>query len=506
MLMMNEERTTDRFLAAAEEEHGERDAFCFSDAGNRKNRVSFRKLREDADALSESLLRMGFCRERIAVLGENSYDWLLAFFAVAGSGSTAVPMDRTFPVDEALRLLRKTDCSAVVCSDTYEDKAEAFEAAGMKVIRMHELNRMILDGNAFLAKEGPEQILLCGSRPRPEDPAAIYFTSGTNGEQKAVVLSHRNMVADAVNVWEAGKCFFTPDYTGVIVLPLHHVFSMISIFVLIAIGCCEYILHSLRSLVQVLRQEKPQMLFSVPGLMEELLSQARRQGMGREAFGGRLETVFCGGSFVSRECVDAYHALGVEIMPGYGITECSPIVSFCLGPDKPEHCVGTPLACTEVKIAEDGEILVRGENVFSEYYQDPAATAAAFRNGWFLTGDLGCMDEKGRLYVTGRKKNLIILSNGENVAAEELERKIGLLPYVKEILVYEENNRIVAEIYPDPTVENIEARINADIRQLNRSLPIYRNIGKTVVRRTAFPKTSLMKIKRERNLYERNDQ
>ena len=160
--------------------------------------------------------------------------------------------------------------------------------------------------------------------------------------------------------------------------------------------------------------------------------------------------------------------------------------------------MGFPLPNVNIAIAEDGEILVRGDTVFSGYYKDPEATVAAFRDGWFLTGDIGYMDEEGRLYVTGRKKNLIILSNGENVSPEELEQKISLFPYVKEVLVYAENSLIVAEVYPDLSVNDLQSHISADIARLNRTLPIYKNIGKIVVRTTEFSKTASMKIKRER--------
>lgn len=496
---MVEELTICDLLETAEKKYGERDAVCFTDADGKECHISFRALREDADALSASLLFIGLRNGHIALFGENSYEWLLAFCAIIKSGSIAVATDKKLNSDEALRLFRETDCTAVICSDAYEDMAIVFEASGFPVIRMGALPRMIADGKKLLSAGDDRKPMPTDHWLKADAPAVICFTSGTTGKMKGVVLTQRNLIADAVNSYLRSKNLFDSINNSVLLLPLSHTFSMSTALLHFFGGGCLYIIRNLRNLWQVFQKAQPKVLYSVPMLMEDLLLQAQKQGKGREAFGGRLEKVFCGGASVSRKCVEEYHKLGIEIMPGYGITECSAIVSFCNSPDRPEHCVGRPLPCIEIKIAEDGEILLRGETVFSGYYKDPEETAAAFRGGWFLTGDVGYTDDEGRLYITGRKKNLIILSNGENVAAEELEQKIADFPYVKEVLVYEENNTIVAEIYPNLFTADLESRFSANIRQLNRSLPVYKNIGKTVVRRTEFPKAGPMKIRRKRN-------
>ena len=488
--MIYDERTLAGLLKAADETFREQNAFWVSDDAGNEQYISFRKLREETDTLSTGLLSMGLRHSQIAIYGENRYEWLLAFFAIIAGGNVAVPTDKALSADDALRLFRKTDCAAVICSDTYGDKAQAFEEAGLKVIRMSELTSLPCE------KNGIKWIL--EDRPCPQDPAAIYFTSGTTGETKGVVLTQENLIAVAASSSVHTKDVFDHRGNFALLLPLHHTFATMEAIFSLVCGACLYIARNMRNLWAFFSKAQPVMMFSVPMLMENLLRQAVKLGKGYEAFGGKLEIVFCGGAFVSTECVNACHQLGIELLPGYGITECSSTVSSCLGQDRPEHCVGFPLPNVNIAIAEDGEILVRGDTVFSGYYKDPEATVAAFRDGWFLTGDIGYMDEEGRLYVTGRKKNLIILSNGENVSPEELEQKISLFPYVKEVLVYAENSLIVAEVYPDLSVNDIQSHISADIARLNRTLPIYKNIGKIVVRTTEFSKTASMKIKRER--------
>ena len=183
-------------------------------------------------------------------------------------------------------------------------------------------------------------------------------------------------------------------------------------------------------------------------------------------------------------------------MNGYGITECAPIVAVNRNKFNVLGSVGLPLCCNEVKIADDGEILVKGDNVMLGYYHNEEETKKVFSDGWFKTGDIGCIDKYGALHITGRIKNLIILANGENIPAESIEEQIYTIPYVKEVICYGKNNVIVAEVYLDEEVADAKERINDDIQIANQRLPQIQNIGKVVVRDTEFPKTTTKKIKR----------
>jgi long-chain acyl-CoA synthetase len=214
------------------------------------------------------------------------------------------------------------------------------------------------------------------------------------------------------------------------------------------------------------------------------------------AFGGNLDQIICGGAPLNPELVKSFDSLGITLLNGYGITECSPIVAVNRNQFNVVGSVGLPLCCNEVKISEDGEILVKGENVMVGYYHNEAENQTVFVDGWFRTGDLGRIDEHGALHITGRIKNLIILSNGENISAESIEQLVCTIPYVKEVIAYGEDDVIVAEVFLDEEVTDAKERIHGDINTLNQKLPYVKNIGKVVIRDTEFPKTTTKKIKR----------
>ena len=222
-----------------------------------------------------------------------------------------------------------------------------------------------------------------------------------------------------------------------------------------------------------------------------------------EALGGNLELFICGGAPLSEKIAYELTSMGINVLNGYGITECSPIVSVNRNFANRLGSVGQVLDCNEVKINNPdengvGEIYVRGTNVMVGYYNDEEATKEAFDNGWFKTGDLGYLDKDGFLFVTGRIKNLIILSNGKNVSAEEIEEKIlDEISYVEEVIVYDDDDKLAAEIYLNETAEpEAKTKIKKDIKDLNIKLPSYKKIAKTKIRDEAFPKTTSMKIKR----------
>ena len=206
--------------------------------------------------------------------------------------------------------------------------------------------------------------------------------------------------------------------------------------------------------------------------------------------------IICGGAPLGAELVKNFDSFGITVLNGYGITECSPIVAVNRNKFNVVGSVGVPLSCNEVKIAEDGEVLVKGDNVMIGYYHNEVENEKVFVNGWFRTGDIGEIDEYGALHITGRIKNLIILGNGENIPAESIEQEIYTILYVKECIAYGRDNAIVAEVYLDEAVAEAKDRIKDDIKVVNQRLPQIRNIGKVVVRDTEFPKTTTKKIKR----------
>jgi len=347
---------------------------------------------------------------------------------------------------------------------------------------------------------------------------------------KGVMLSHGNITSDVV-----ATCMCAQADHAQLLLPLHHTFSWASAMLAAFLYIKDlHISGNLRHIVKDFQTNHPQNVAAVPMMAEMLYkgiwNTARssgqedrlRRGLAlsralmkigidmrrsifrsvHDNFGGELELIICGGAHLDEEVEKGLRDLGIEVLCGYGITECSPVVAVNRNHDHRYGSVGKPLPCNRVRIDEPdekgiGEILVSGSNVMLGYYKDPEATAEAFDGEWFRTGDYGRLDEDGFLYITGRKKNLIILANGENISPEELEQKLSRIEYVEDVAVYEEDKKITAEFYMDEKrFPDARDRIDGDIRKFNSSVPKSRNIARIKVRDIPFDKTTTMKIKR----------
>ncbi len=448
---------------------------------------------------------------RFALLGENSYLWIVSYLAVVVTGGVIVPLDKDFDKDGLRSLLMRCPVGALIFSDNYLDVAE--ELLGSNIVP-----ELIAMGGIPGIFESEDAVLPEGETD-PDAVCAILFTSGTTGDPKGVMLSQRNFTSDILNgiksLWLTGP--------SVLTLPLHHSFSFtINVLGAYICGSCAYISKGLRHFQKELKQYSPENLAVVPLYVENmyrtiwkaaaergsekalrrLVSLSRflrrigidlRRQLFRPVlaeFGGNLKNILCGGAFLDQAYIDGMDDFGIHILNGYGITECSPLVTFSRLGEERACSVGQPICGCEVRI-EDGEICVSGDNVMVGYYEDEAATAEALRDGWFYTGDLGYLDEDGYLYVTGRKKNLIILSNGENVSPEELERRIMEIGRVEEAVVRAEDGVITAEIYAEDTEGIYDA-----VMKLSRQLPPYKRIQSIRFRETPFIKTTTQKIKR----------
>ena len=339
-----------------------------------------------------------------------------------------------------------------------------------------------------------------GPAVTPDTEAAIFLTAGTTSMPKGVVLTHRTLMRAAYNGMFA--CGSAPEKCSIAMLPLSHMLGA-------AAGCLSVLyagglLHASRDVFRSILDIptlSPTVLTLVPGLLDTILTAAEARG-GR-AFLGRLDTVACAGAPVPPALIERAQSQGLEVVVGYGLTEsgCYCTLNHCTAVNRTS--VGRPCPGQEVKIVRD-EVWIRGDNVMSGYYGDPEATAAALEDGWLKTGDKGRLDEAQFLYITGRFKNLIILSNGENVAPEELEALFYKDPAVKECLAREMEDKgrtmIGIEVFPDRkrlpglTEEALFLRFRRKADEINRQLPYYKRVEKVVIRSDAFPKNRAMKI------------
>ncbi len=514
------------------EHHGEKHVFQIPVPGKDDIFKTYNEFRSEIEGFGTFLLSKGLKKEKIAILGENSYEWLIAYFAVLGSGNTAVPLDRDLPVEDLLYNITNSGCKAIVFSKVYRDVVEKLQEldAGIEIyFSKADMQEMIAEGRSLMAS-GDKSFE--NADVKPDDLAAIVYTSGTTGKSKGVMLTQRNITSNVISACKN----ISGEGCGVLALPLHHTFGMVAnVLAPFIFEARIYMTTSLRNIQSDMVKIGATAAFCVP-LMAELIykkvwATAKEKGKDEilkkgikisntllkfgidvrrklfaevhEALGGNLELFVCGGAPLGEKMAFELTSMGINILNGYGITECSPIVSVNRNFANKIGSVGQVLDCNEVKINNPdengvGEIYVRGDNVMIGYYNDEEATKEAFDDGWFKTGDLGYLDKDGFLFITGRIKNLIILSNGKNVSAEEIEGKIlEEIGYVEEVIVYDDNDKLAAEVFLDENTEpEAKARIKKDIKALNLKLPSYKKIAKTKIRDEAFPKTTTMKIKR----------
>lgn len=455
--------------------------------------------------------------QHIALLGPSSAAWLTAYFAVLSAGRVIVPLYDGMQPQELEDCLRLADCGLLLYDERRGETA-ALLAQAVPDLMLLELHEFI----ERLRREEKERL----PELDPDATAAMYFTSGTTGRPRCVMLTHRNMGSEISAVTEVLPLSETD--VGLSLLPLSHTFEMMT-HVAGALHCggTLYLNESVRTVKKNLREKQPTILVAVPLILQtlhkEIVNTARKQGrleqlqkairlsgslqkLGLDVsgrlfgevkalLGGRLHTIICGGAALDPELIRFFRALGIEVLQGYGITECSPVVSVNRPGKNVVGSVGQPLPCCEVKI--DGrEICVRGASVSPGYYRDGKATAESFRDGWFHTGDLGRMDQQGNLFFEGRIKNLIILANGENVSPEELEEKLYQTEGILDAAVYEKDGRITAELFVDRAlIPDIPAAWRI-VSPINRSLASFKQIGDIVLRETEFEKTATRKIKR----------
>lgn len=428
-----------------------------------------------------------------------------------------MPLYYGSPLEDQAYCLRKSDSAILLYDKSCEKDAIALRDAqpGLEIFEMHAL---LYDLDAIGEP--------CFPPLRAEDPCALFFTSGTTAQSRCVILTNRNlaaMITAAMNILP-----LSAKDTGLSVMPPSHTFEMMTNIVgALHCGGTLYINQSLRTVKANLKKHEPTIIVSVPLMLQmlrkEILREVRRRGRTEQfekalrvnamlrrfgidiskklfgevyaVLGKNLKYFICGGAALDPELIDFFDGLGITVLQGYGITECSPIVSC----NTPEHnrpgSIGRIFPTCEVAIRE-GEICVRGESVSPGYYNDPEATAVAFRDGWFHTGDLGYFDKDGYLYYSGRCKNLIVLPNGENVSPEALEQKLYRVEGILDAVVCERGGRIVAEVYADPKLFPDRDSLWDAISRVNRTVSAFQQIGDVVLRTEPFDKTATQKIKR----------
>lgn len=521
--------------------------------------ITYRTLRSDIDCLGTYFAKAGLKGKKIAVIGENSYQWVVAYLAAVNGMSIAVPLDKELPSHEIHNLLVRAEVDAILFSAKMEDKTlDALEGIRGVDLRIR-MNGVSVDPgvkNWETVMEEGRNALLDGCRQYldveidPDAMCALLFTSGTTGNSKGVMLSHRNIAANVYNMSKYVK--IRRPGVGLSVLPMHHTYELTChVFTGLYQGMAIAICQGLRYVQQNLKESKATVMVGVPAVFEmmhkKVWKQAESSGSAgkmtfmmnlarkthmfnnikrmrkifepiHSAIGNHMELFIAGGAAINPQVIRDYEALGIPMIQGYGMTENAPIIAVNRDYYSKAESVGPPMPGTEVQIFEPdeegvGEIICKGPSVMLGYYKDPEATAEVLRDGWLYTGDFGRFDEEGFLYICGRKKNVIVTKNGKNIFPEEIEYLLQEQPYIEEVIVYgvlekkSGDTVVTAEIYPNFDAvhekfgkelcqEQLYEVIKENVEEVNDKMTTYKRVKRIRLREIEFEKTTTRKIKR----------
>ncbi len=468
---------------------------------------TYGQMKEDVERFVYLLEQENLTGKHIAVLGASSYEWVVAYLGIVISGSVALPLDAGLAEEDLMDLLTRgdvdgffADAAHTALTDTW--RAQHTEGKAFMLPALQETLAVLSLPDTWEAEFREK-----AAAADPDKTCTIMFTSGTTGKSKGVMLSQRNLANNVDSIQVDVK----PGTVMLSVLPIHHAYCLSMDYLQgLSKGATLCINDSLLHLMKNMKRFAPNVMLMVPLMIETIAKRLKevnplipKKMVRKEVFGPNLTMIFAGGARLDPSYIEEFKKYGIDIFQGYGMTECSPVIAtngqFF---DRPGS-VGKALSNCEIRI-KDEEIQVRGTSVMFGYYKMPEETQEALQDGWLCTGDLGYIDEDGFLYITGRRKNLIILSNGENISPEELESRFALDDLVGEIVITGDGNYLTAHIYPDAeytekkhlSAEKIEKRLQALLDNYNKTQPTYRRVIGLDIRTEPFVKSSTKKIKR----------
>lgn len=518
-------------------------AYKYKDPSGEIKEVTFGEFYNITENLGTALCARGFGDAHVACIAENRFEWIVAYFTVLKGAGVYVPIDKELPAADKCYLLNDSESRVVFFSKRYEEfinenrdslpNVELFvgfdidEDVDEKIV---SYKRLVEEGR------GMDRTEYDSLSSDPNDMKMLVYTSGTTGIAKGVMLTEHNLVS---SVYYGLRCSQIYD-VGLSVLPYNHTYeSVCDILVAHHFRTTLCICSGLKEIVKELKLYKPQYIYLVPAIVEYMyaniiktmkkegkyekfqkgvkISRAMRKvgvdlrkslfGEIQKVFGGNLVKIVCGGAPIRPEIGKFFGDIGIILTGGYGITECSPLVSVNDERANDYTTAGHRLECLEWRIddpAEDGigEIAVKGDVVMKGYYKNPEKTAEALHDGWFSTGDYGYITPDDQIVITGRKKNIIVLSNGKNVYPEEIENYVMKVEYIEEAVVRGKMNDkglevgLMAEVYIPEEVEKTEDEVLHDIQSYQTELPTYKKVLQVSIRREPFEKTTTNKIKR----------
>ncbi len=550
-------------LNSSTELYGDKAAFLSKPKGKTDYvPITYKQYKSDVDAFGTALTDLGLKGSKIALIGENRYEWSISYLSIVNGTGIVVPLDKELPANEIENLIVRSKAEAIIYSGNISEKIEVLinKSTTIKYFISMDADedngkimsfKGLLDKGHVLVKDGNRDFI--DAEINAEVMNMLLFTSGTTDTAKAVMLSHKNICENLMNM--CSMLYIDDKDVFLSILPIHHTYECTCGFLCqLYRGCTIAYCDGLRHIVKNLKESKCTIMLGVPLVFEAMYRQIMNQAIKQkgkaaikfalglsnalrkvnidirrklfkqihEAFGGHVRLFISGAAGIDPQIAKGFRDLGIPMVQGYGLTECAPIVALNRDCNYKDDAAGLPLPNLEVEIHEPdsdgiGEIKCKGSSVMLGYYEDPEATAEVIKDGWFFTGDSGYIDEDGFVHITGRKKNVIVTGNGKNVFPEEIEQLLDRSPYIKESLVFgrgesDGDTVVCAKIVPD--LEKIEEDINNniipssstkeiinnEIKNVNKQLVIYKHIKDFTIQEKEFKKTTTRKIKRHEEL------
>lgn len=520
-------------------------AFLFKN----KCKITYQEFGEQVKFLGTGLFELGMKAKRIAIIGKNRYEWALSYVAVLLGDMTVVPLDKGLTDIEIRNSLIQSKADAIIFEEKYLDVVQELKEEGktnlQELICMDKIDSVkSVEDVLELGKKG-NTAEYENQKIASDEMRILLFTSGTTSASKAVMLTHRNIVENIYSM-KCVETFYETD-VNLAFLPYHHTFGSTGQLIMLASGVATAFPDGLRHIAENFREYKVSIFVGVPLLIEAIYSKIQKelekQGKTKmvnnakkvsnfllkfgvdirrklfkqiiENLGGSMRLIISGAASLDKDVSKNFNELGIRVIQGYGLTETSPVIAAENDKYRKDGSVGFPMRNVEIKIVDKdekgiGEIIAKGPNVMLGYYENEEATKEVLKDGWFYTGDLGYIDQEGYLFVTGRKKNVIVLKNGKKVFPEELEELVNKIDVVQECMVFglpkEDDVNVSVKIqydeeirkqkYPDASDEEFEKIVWNQIKEINKEMPKYKYMKHLILTTEDFIKTTTAKIKR----------
>ena len=490
--------------------------------------ISHKKVREMIDSLGTALINMGLKNKRIAVIGENRYEWEIAYLSIVCGTGIVVPLDKSLPENELESLIKRSEVEAIFYSKKYENILKNIKYKEDNKLKhlismdnneniegIYSQNELIQNGKKLIELGNREFI---DAQIDSEKMSIMLFTSGTTSNSKVVALSHKNICS---NLMDIGSILDVNSNDIVLsILPIHHVFECTVGFLFsLYKGAQTVFCDGIRHILENINEYKVTVMACVPGIYERLL-KINKAEIGK--LNNQIKLFISGAAALDSNVEKEYRNLGINIVQGYGLTETSPVVAVGTNKEHRIGSVGKNVPSVETKLLNInnegiGELVVKGPSVALGYYQDDKSTKEAFEGEWFHTGDLAKIDEDGYIYICGRKKSVIVLKNGKNIFPEELENLVNKIEGVKEAFIFgkaqsdDKNNikinvkivfdrDVIKDVYKVEKNEDIYTVLAKKIKEINQTMPSYKAIRGIMLTEEPLIRTTTNKIKRQENL------